>query len=305
VKAARLALAATLCCLAAYGQEAARPASPGDCAMREAQLGRRMADLRRAREDLDQEGARLAREKDEMDTARRRAEAAGPSDVQAYNARKEDFNRRVAAHNDRIIALNSDVARFNAQSEHATGECAHSLRIGASEEPKLDADERAVLAGLVAGRLGDDPGPVMLEDHTATFLCSRSLPDVIQFDGCSGLRTRAASPSEVIAQLRSAWPDAGDALADFASKGEVAARIHEPLAIPVQQELRGYGEGGPREHVDASVKVSRVGFDAARSDAVAFVAVRSRHRGRSSAEYVHLQRSPDGRWTVIGRTRVP
>ncbi|HZZ94102.1 MAG TPA: hypothetical protein VFE23_16195 [Usitatibacter sp.] len=304
----RLAFAATFCCLAAHAQEPAGAVLPGvsrDCGVREADLGQRMAGLTRSRDELEQEGASLAREKDEMDAARRRAEAAGPAQVDAYNARHEDFNRRVALHNERTGALNAEVARFNAESDRATADCRHSLRLSGGEEPKLDADERAVLAVLVAERLRGGNGPVMLEDHTATFLCSRSLPDVMQFDGCSGLRTRAESPRDVIGRLKRAWPDVSDAaLADLAAKGEVAARIDEPLAIAVHQVLRGYGENAPTERVDASVKVSRVGFDAGRSEAVAYTAVRSKDRARSYAEYAHLARTPAGGWAVIDRVRV-
>jgi hypothetical protein len=308
MKRLHLALAAACCCAAAYAQEPAGASVPGtarDCSTREGNLKARMAELARTREALDQDTARLARETEDMDGARRRAEEKGPDEVAAYNARRAELNARLAAHNARIAALNADVGRFNTESEEVTTRCNQSLRLTGGEEPKLDADERAVLAAAVGDRLGADKGPILLEDHTATFLCSRSLPDVMQFDGCSGLRHRDESPPDVIAKLKRAWPDVSDAtLADLLAKGDMRALIDEPLAIPAQQVLRGYGEGGPSERVDASVKVSRAGFDPGRREAVAFVAVRSKERGRSFAGYVRLERKTEG-WVVTAHTPVP
>jgi hypothetical protein len=301
-----LALAAACWCLAVHAQEpsaAARPDVARDCNAREAELRERAARISGSQEEMNQEGARLTSEGEEIGRERRRAEEAGPDQVAAYNARRAEFNQRLAAHNERVSALNAQVTQFNAESDAATTQCNRSLRLTGAAEPKLDEDERAVLAAALAQRLAGSSGPVMLEDHTANFLCSRSLPDVMQFDGCSGLRRPHETPQEVVAKLRRAWPGVSDAaLADLATKGDQRARIEEPLELGVPQVLRGYGEGASGERVDASIKVSRVGFDAARREAVAFVAVRS--KGRSTAEYLRLERSASG-WTVTGRTAVP
>jgi hypothetical protein len=302
-----LLLAAACCALAAWGQEparAARSTGAADCGLPHAERESRMAQLAQSRAALDQESARLAAETEAMESARRRAQAAGPAEVEAFNARRAEHARRIADHNERVSELNAQVERFNAESDAAATRCSQALRLTGPAEPVLDADERAALAAALASRLGPGMSQVMLERHTATFLCSRSLPDLIQFDGCSGMRRHGESAQEVIAKLRRAWPDASPAaLDDLAAKGDMRARVGEPLAISPRQELRGYGEGAS-PGVDASIKVSRVGFDASRREAVAFVAARSRKRADSFAEYVHLRRD-NGRWTVVGRMPIP
>lgn len=304
VRGALRLLALACAALVAHAQEPPGASVPGvarDCGVRKAELDARWAELGRMREAVEAETARIARATEAMDIARGRAEAAGAAEVEAYNARLAEHNRNVAANNDRVRALNAQAARFNAESAEAMAECNRSLRLGGVEEPRLDAEERAVLSALLADRLKGS-GTVALENRTATFLCSRSLPDLVQFDGCSGMRNRNESAQDVVARLRRAWPAASEAaLADLVAKTERRARIDEPLVIPARQVLRGYGEGGGSEATEATVKVSRVGFDAARNEAVAFIAVRS--RGGSTAEYVRLTRSAGGSWRVAERLR--
>ena len=281
---------------------AALPGSTRDCSVRLEDLKLRMAELARMREAMDRETARLARVTEEMDIARGRAEAAGAVEVAAYNARLASHNRDVAMQNDRIRALNADASRFNSESVAATAECNRGLRVGAGAEPMLDADERAVLAVVLADRLGSEVASVAIENRTATFLCSRSLPDLVQFDGCSGMRKASESPQDVIARLRAAWPHASDAaLSDLLAKTDVRARIEEPFAIPARQVLRGYGEPAAGEAIAITIKLSRGGVAPGRNEAVAFVAWRS--RGRAAAEYIRLTRGPTGNWAIVDRMR--
>jgi hypothetical protein len=302
---------AVFCCAAAYAQEPPGAALPGtsppgtpiDCAARSADLKARKPDIARALDEVTKEGAALAQESEDLQRTRAEAEKKGAAEVAAYNARRNDLNARFATHNERVAAVNEQIKQFNAETDETNAQCKGSLRMKGDEETKLDADERAVLAIAVADRLGRDSGTIMLEDHTATFLCSRSLPDVMQLDGCSGMRRENESPQDVIAKLKRALPGVSEAaLADLLAKGDQRARIGEPLALPVQQVLRGYGESTPATHTDASVKVSRVGFDAERREAIAFVAVRSKER--SFTGYVRLERKPEG-WAVTGRASLP
>ena len=292
-------------CAAASAQEPSGARVPGvtrDCAVRQAELEARQAELARLGAAVQAETAALARTTEAMEIARGRAEASGAAEVEAYNARLAGHNRDVAANNERVRLLNAQSARFNAEAAAAMAECNQSLRLSGATEPRLEADERAVLAAVLGDRL-QGLRAVVLENRTATFLCSRSLPDLVQFDGCSGMRGRHESEQEVASRLERAWPGVSEAaLADLLAKAGRRARIDEPLDIAARQVLRGYGErGGEGGAIDATVKVSRVGLDAARGEAVAFIAVRPRDRRTASAEYVRLTRAADGAWRITGR----
>lgn len=295
-------------CAVAQAQEPSGASVPGatrDCAVRRAELEVRQAELARMRAAVEARSAALARATEAMEIARGRAEAAGAAEVEAYNARLAGHNRDVAASNEQVRLLNAESARFNIEAAETIAECNRSLRLSGAEEPRLDADERAVLAAALGERL-QGLRAVVLENRTATFLCSRSLPDLVQFDGCSGMRGRNESEQEVASRLTRAWPGVSQAaLADLLAKAGKRARIDEPLAIAARQVLRGYGEGGGSEPTEATVKVSRVGLDPARGEAIAFIAVRPRERRAGSAEYVRLTRAAGGEWRISARMPMP
>jgi hypothetical protein len=301
-------VAALAACVAAFAAAAMEPAGahlPGvsrDCGVRADDLKARMQELEHSREALDAEARRLAQVTQSLEGERVRAEAAGAAAVEGYNARMAGHNRRVDLLNERVGALNRESARFNAEGASLASECSRGLRLSGGDEPRLEDDERQVLAAALGDRLRADMN-VVLENRTATFLCSRSLPDLVQFEGCSGMRGPAESAEQVMARLKRAWPGVSDtALSDLVAKSERRARIDAPLDVRARQVLRGYGDGVLGEATDA-VKVSRVGFDAARREAVLFVAVRTRDRARSYAEYVRLTRSGNT-WGVAERMRL-
>ena len=79
-------------------------------------------------------------------------------------------------------------------------------------------------------------------------------------------------------------------------------RLPVSLALAEVRRAAG-GSAGGGESPATTVKLSRVGFDAGRTEAVAFIAVRA--RGTSSGEYVRLTRASSGEWRVSDRLRFP
>lgn len=177
----------------------------------------------------------------------------------------------------------------------------------------LDDDERAVLAAAIEQtRLQGNEKWVMVDNDVATFQCGGDT--TINVGGCGGMRRKTQSVEEVMAWLQNQLPDVGaDVLANFRTRTEFPATVGKPLPLHVEQVLwgktgdrkRGIVAGtAPRGNPDYLFNVSRVGFDPAHREALAYVAgVSWADATRQYAEYVHL-RNADGKWTVQGRARV-
>lgn len=168
-------------------------------------------------------------------------------------------------------------------------------------------EEQAVLTAALEARGAGRAGRLLIADRTATFACDLPPDAVVQLDGCSGMRPREESPARVLARLRTSLGASDPALADLRAKSMRSVTIDKQFRLPARQVIWGPGAGKSRRHVaapDLAIAVSRVGFDAQKKQAVAYVATISwKDPAGSFGEYLLLDRR-QGNWTVARRLRV-
>ena len=178
--------------------------------------------------------------------------------------------------------------------------------IGQSGDPPIEPEEIQVLSAALADRkLDAGVRWLLITQRTATFRCGPSPKfETLNVSGCSGMRLKDQSPQQVLSHLRGAFKVDDHLLADLESKSERSTRITEPLSIPLKYFAWGDESGPvPRDlgNPQLSVKMSRVGFNQKRTEAVAYIAWLYAPPDRTFfGEYVHLKRGPTG-WAVAKR----
>lgn len=164
----------------------------------------------------------------------------------------------------------------------------------------VPAEERAVIEAALEARGVGKHARVTIANRTATFSCSLSREELIQLEGCSGMRPPQETAEQVMARLKGKLAAPDEALADLRAKNEKAAVLDKPFAsLKSQQAFWGPRKDMKRSQLarpDLAVAVSRVGFDKPRRHAVVYVATMSWTDPKGSyGEYVLLEKS-GARW---------
>ena len=171
----------------------------------------------------------------------------------------------------------------------------------------LANEERAVLESALEARGVGKAHRVIIADRTATLSCSLSPEELIQLEGCSGMRAPQETPEQLAARLKRSLGAADETVADLRSKSEKDVAVGKPFKLAAKQTLWGPREGAKRSNLfkpDVAVSVSRVGFNKARTQALAYVATMSWTDPKGSfGEYLLLEKSR-GKWAIAKRMRV-
>ena len=187
-----------------------------------------------------------------------------------------------------------------------------ALAIGSpamAQVASLDEEEGSVLAVAIQPRLNGREGWLLIYGETASFRCDSGQKSYVQFaDGCSGMRTAQDSIEKVLLRLRSDFPKMSDeVLAEFRSRADRASRVGGPLPLATKQVIWRSEVADPPPEMGSptlAITVSRVGFNKAHTQALAYVGSTSWSGAeRAYGEYIFLSKA-DAKWLVVGTSRV-
>jgi hypothetical protein len=187
------------------------------------------------------------------------------------------------------------------------------LTHASSNEPNtvsLEDDEYLVLAAVIKEiHLPGNHRWFMLTDRTVTFSCESRIQTGFGLGDCSGMRTRAQTPTDVLKWVQSIIPSIPSALIrSFESRGGQNARIEKELPLQFKQVIWGptCGRTIPKDlgSPDFIAYPSRAAFTAERDSALIYVGVVSwSNISQSFGEYVFLAKKGK-EWIVKGRARL-
>ncbi len=174
----------------------------------------------------------------------------------------------------------------------------------------LQSDEREVMAAaLVQTRHPSASGWLLIDGQTAAFPCNSAPTNIINVDGCSGMKSRDQTLKDVLAWIKSSIPEVDDEVAsDLAEKSGDSVAIDKPFPLAIKQIVWSTsvsaslpaGLGTP----ELAITLSRVGFDKKRSKGLLYIgAISWTDPSLSFGEYVYLVRDAAA-WSVKGRLRV-
>jgi hypothetical protein len=186
-------------------------------------------------------------------------------------------------------------------------------RLRAQQPPartlRMSRDEYAVLGAVLERvHMRSSKQWVLVASSTATFACNPPVENGASLGGCSGMRIADESPEQRLSSVRSAIPKVSAQLAaDFLMKNQQSVILSRALPASVRQWLWMPGTNGASPFAgdqELAFYPSRVGFNAAHTEALAYCGVMHQTDiSKSVGRYFYLKEAR-GHWVIVGQTDV-